>query len=71
MLLGVKADMEVYDAVGFYYDNKDYGRDYPRASDLCTVARVEELTGITFFTNISPDMAAEVKSQLDPGKWGL
>lgn len=71
VLLGVKADMEVYDAVGFYYDNKDYGRDYPRASDLCTVARVEELTGITFFTNISPDMAAEVKSQLDPGKWGL
>lgn len=71
VLLGVKSDIWVYEAVGFYYENKDYGRDYPKASDLRTVAQIEELTGITFFKNLPSGVAEDVKSQLNPGNWGL
>lgn len=71
VLLGVRSDGSAYHAVGFYYDNEDDGRTRPEASDLRTVCDIEELTGITFFKNLDPEIASEVKSQLDPGQWGL
>ena len=71
VLLGVRSDDSAYHAVGFYYDNEDDGRTRPEASDLRTVCDIEELTGITFFKNLDPEIASEVKSQLDPGQWGL
>lgn len=71
VFLGVKPDVWEYSAVGFFYPNEDDGRTRPEASDLRTVAQIEELTGLTFFKNLSPEQAAEVKSQLDPGRWGL
>ena len=69
VLLGVKADE--YSAVGFFYLNGDNGHTRPQESDLRTVAEIEEITGITFFKNLPPERAAEVKSQRNPELWGL
>ena len=71
VLLGVKGDEGVYDAVGFFCLNKDDGRTVPDVSDLWTVAQIEEMTGITFFKNLSPELEAEVKSRLNPEVWGF
>lgn len=69
VLLGVQADE--YNAIGFFYLNGDNGHTRPQESDLCTVAEIEEKTGITFFKNLPPERAAEVKSQRNPELWGL
>lgn len=71
VMLGVNSGSQEYDAVGFFYLNEDDGRTRPEASDLRTVAQIEELTGITFFKNLPPELASEVKSRLEPGLWGL
>ena len=60
-----------YDAVGFFYRNEDDGRTRPQASDLRTVSRIEEITGLKFFKNLPSELASGVKSQLEPEKWGL
>lgn len=69
VLLGVQADE--YNAIGFFYLNGDNGHTRPQESDLRTVAEIEEKTGITFFKNLPPERAAEVKSQRNPELWGL
>lgn len=69
VLLGVKSGN--YDAVGFFYRNEDDGRTRPQASDLRTVSRIEEITGLKFFKNLPSELASGVKSQLEPEKWGL
>lgn len=71
VLLGVRGNEGVYDAVGFFCLNKDDGRTVPDVSDLRTVAQIEKKTGITFFKNLSPELAAEVKSRLNPEVWGF
>ena len=58
-------------SIGFWYDNEPYGRKQPQSSDLMSVSDIEELTGITFFTNLPEGVAASVKSQMDPGRWGF
>lgn len=60
-----------YCSVAFVYENREYGRDVPEASDLRTVSEVEEMTGITFFNNLPSSIAGSVKNQLDPARWGL
>lgn len=58
-------------AIGFWTDHRSYGDIDPPASICKSVAEIEELTGFTFFPNISGSAAASVKAQNAPSQWGV
>lgn len=53
--------------IGFWYENRSYSHSQPQASDVMSVKEIEDLTGFTFF----PQISDEVKSTVDTGRWGL
>lgn len=58
-------------AIGFWVDQRSYGDIDPPASLCRSVAEIEELTGFTFFPNLSEAAAAAVKRQNVPAQWGI
>lgn len=56
-------------AVGFLFTNDSDGAATSLREAACTVEEIEELTGFTFFRNLDPDVAREVKGSYDPGDW--
>ena len=56
-------------AVGFLFTNDSDGAATPLREAACTVEEIEKLTGFTFFRNLDPDVAREVKGSYDPGDW--
>lgn len=53
--------------IGFWYENRAYSNSTPQAADTKSVAEIEQLTGFTFF----PQISDEVKSLKDTQRWGL
>lgn len=57
-------------AIGFIFDNASSSADQKLLDAACSVEEVERLTGFTFFDNLDPAVAAEVKSrQPDATLW--
>ena len=57
-------------AVGFIFTNDRAGGQTKLLDAACTVEKVEQLTGFTFFRNLDPAVAAEVKSrEPDATQW--
>ena len=57
-------------AVGFIFTNDRAGGQTKLLDAACTVAEVEQLTDFTFFRNLDPAVAAEVKSrEPDATQW--
>ena len=56
-------------AVGFLFTNDSDGAATSLREAACTVEEIEKLTGFTFFRNLDPDVAREVKGSYDPGDW--
>lgn len=57
-------------AVGFIFDNNASSAKTKLLDAACTVKEVEQLTGFTFFRNLDPAVAAEVKSrEPDATQW--
>lgn len=57
-------------AVGFIFDNNASSAETSLLKAACTVEEVEQLTGFTFFRNLDPAVAAEVKSrEPDATQW--
>ncbi len=50
-------------AIGFIFPNDRSGGEMTLREAACTVEEVERLTGFTFFENLDPAVAAQVKSQ--------
>lgn len=50
-------------AIGFIFDNATSSADVKLLDAACSVEEVERLTGFTFFDNLDPAVAAEVKSR--------
>lgn len=50
-------------AIGFIFPNSEAGGEMKLREAACPVADVEALTGFTFFRNLDPAVAAEVKNQ--------
>ena len=71
VLLKYKVSSATYYSIAFVYENRDYGRHNPVEEDLHTVSEVEEMTGFTFFNNLPQSVAASVKDQLEPNRWGF
>lgn len=56
-------------ALGFVFDNNmTPGK---MQDGVCTVSEVEKITGLTFFGNIDPQIAKEVKNNADLSRWKL
>ncbi len=53
--------------IGFWYENRAYSHSAPRAEDAKSVSEIEQLTGFTFF----PQISDAVKSRKDTQRWGL
>lgn len=70
-VLSYSVSSSAYYSVAFVYDNDEYSRSNPTASDMCSVSEVEAITGFTFFNNLPQSMARSVKNQCEPERWGL
>ena len=70
-VLSYSVSSSAYYSVAFVYDNEEYSRSNPTASDMCSVSEVEEMTGFTFFNNLPRSIASSVKAQCEPHRWGL
>lgn len=55
--------------IGFLFENSSDGNISPSAA-VVSVAEIEERSGFTFFRNIDPAIADEVKSQKNLSDWG-
>ncbi len=59
-----------YKAIGFWMEHKaNTSEDY--ASYAVSIDRLEELTGIDFFCNLSDNLEATVESNLSTAAWGI
>ena len=57
-------------AIGFIFTNDAAGGGMKLRDAACTVEEVEQLTGFTFFGNLDPAVAAELKSrEPDMSQW--
>lgn len=54
-------------SIGFWVDHKSYGKIEPPQSICTSVAKIESLTGFTFF----PQVSNSVKQQNNPTQWGI
>lgn len=70
-VLSYSVSSSAYYSVAFVYDNEEYSRSNPTASDMCSVSEVEAITGFTFFNNLPQSVARSVKNQCEPERWGL
>lgn len=70
-VLSYNISTSTYYSVAFVYDNEEYSRSNPTASDMCSVSEVEAITGFTFFNNLPQSVARSVKNQCEPERWGL
>ena len=70
-VLSYNISTSTYYSVAFVYDNEEYSRSNPTASDMCSVSEVEAITGFTFFNNLPQSVAQSVKNQCEPERWGL
>lgn len=58
-------------AIGFWVEQKDYGKIQPPKSICTSVSDIESKTGFTFFPNLNSSAAASVKKQNNPSQWGI
>ena len=70
VILRKKASTGAYDAIGFWFENRYYGRQV-NSSDVKTIKQIEALTGLTFFYNLPQVIQDEVKNQFNPSGWGI
>lgn len=75
-----KKSTGVYDATGFWFENRSYDDTYDgtnaqknAALKACikTVDDIEELTGFDFFYNLSTDIQNRVEAEYNPKAWGF
>ena len=57
-------------AIGFIFPNNASSKDMKLRDAACTVAEVERLTGFTFFANLDPEVAEELRNrEPDATQW--
>lgn len=71
VLLKYNLSSETFHSIGFYFENRKYDRSDPVQSDLYRVSEIEEMTGISFFTNLPDEIEQQVKNQYEPSRWGF
>ena len=57
--------------IGFIFENSATGASTSLSSAAVSVAELERRSGFTFFRNLDPSIADEVKSQKDFSAWGF
>ncbi len=61
----------VFDAIGFWFENKAYDRPDVTSADVQTVRWIEERTGFDFFHNLDPAVQNQVETAANPAAWGI
>lgn len=57
--------------IGFIFENNSSSTDMSLSSAVVSVADIEKRSGFTFFRNLNPSIAAEVKKQKNISDWGM
>lgn len=57
--------------IGFLFQNNSTGANTSIRNAAVSVAEIERRSGFKFFRNLDPSIADKVKSQNNPGDWGL
>ena len=57
--------------IGFIFENNGTGANTSLSSAATTVAEIERRSGFSFFRNLDPKIADEVKSQKNFSAWGF
>ncbi|MBQ5635716.1 MAG: DNA/RNA non-specific endonuclease, partial [Alistipes sp.] len=57
--------------IAFLFENTTVGASTSISQAATSVAEIEELSGFTFFRNLDPSIAEEVKSQNKLSDWGF
>ena len=53
--------------IGFWYENRKYNYSTPRVDDVKSVGEIEQLTGLTFF----PQISDHIKARKELESWGF
>lgn len=60
-----------YQAIAFYFENRDYGYKRPREEDMLKVTDLEHRLGMTLFSGLPDAVENEVKGTINYGFWGF
>lgn len=60
-----------YQAIAFWLEHKDYGKDRNYAKYAISVDELEQKTGIDFFHNLPDDIENKVEAGFNKSDWGL
>ncbi|MDR3185084.1 MAG: DNA/RNA non-specific endonuclease [Prevotellaceae bacterium] len=71
VILRKKATTGAFDAIGFWFENKDYGSEALSSNHAKTIDDIETLTGLDFFYNLPEDEQNRVEAAFTPSAWGL
>jgi endonuclease G len=71
VILRKKAATGTYDAIGFWFEHKGYGKEGLSSKHAKTIDAIEELTGFDFFYQLPEDIQTSVEAAFNPSAWGL
>jgi endonuclease G len=71
VILRKKAATGAYDAIGFWFDHKNYGNEALSSRHVKTIDDIEALTGIDFFYQLPAAEQNRVEAAFSPSAWGL
>jgi endonuclease G len=71
VVLRKKAATGAYDAIGFWFENKDYGNETLSSKHVKTIDDIEALTGVDFFYLLPVEVQTQVEAAFNPAAWGL
>ena len=57
--------------IGFLYENSVDEKDTSMSSVVVSVAEIEQRSGFSFFRNLNPAIANEVKQQCNFSEWNF
>ena len=71
VILRKKAATGAYDAIGFWFEHKDYGTEKLSSKHVKTIDEIETLTGIDFFYQLPADEQNRVEAAFTLSSWGI
>jgi endonuclease G len=69
VILRKKATTGAFDAIGFWFENKDYGSEALSSKHVKTIDEIETLTGLDFFYSLPENEQNRVEAAFTPNAW--
>jgi endonuclease G len=71
VILRKKVPSGALDAIGFWFENRDYGTEELSSRHVKTIDEIEALTGLDFFYRLPAAEQARVEADFNPAAFGL